>query len=350
MQAVAIPYRLSFKRPAGTSRGVLHYKDTYFLILAQDGKTGIGECALFRGLSADDRADYELTLNSLVEKINDNQPVRTEDYREWPSIVFGLETALRSLASQRNDILFPSDFTSGKSGIRINGLIWMGDRDFMFSQIKEKIEAGFRVIKMKIGALDFETEWELLRYIRTQFGPSDIEIRVDANGAFTPEEALSKLEKLARLQIHSIEQPVKPGQWELMAELCRKSPLPVALDEELIGIFHRDRKEELIRNIKPRYIILKPSLTGGFTGTDEWIETAEKNQVGWWITSALESNVGLNAIAQFTFSKNVKMPQGLGTGGLFVNNIDSPLYIRKDELRFDPGKSLSLPGALYENI
>jgi len=340
MHARVVPYRLRFKFPAGTSRGVLHEKETYFLILERNGKRGTGECAVFRGLSYDDRPEYEDFLKDLAQKINRGENIRPEDLREWPSVRFGWETALLSLESKRFDILFPSSFTRGEAAIPINGLIWMGDKEFMRRQIDRKIAEGFRVIKMKIGALDFDTELEILAYIRRHYGPEEIELRVDANGAFSPGEALEKLRRLADFHIHSIEQPVKAGQWDAMAEICARSPIPVALDEELIRIHRPEEKRQLVRHIRPAYLILKPSLTGGFSGTDEWIRIAGEENTGYWITSALESNVGLNAIAQYTYTKNPVLPQGLGTGGLFINNFPSPLYLDRDRLRFDPDKTL----------
>ncbi|MGB7786581.1 MAG: o-succinylbenzoate synthase, partial [Salinimicrobium sp.] len=230
----------------------------------------------------------------------------------------------------------PSEFTRGNKAIPINGLVWMGEERFMKEQIIQKIEQGFSCIKLKIGAIDFETEIGLLKYIRKEFSSEEIEIRVDANGAFSASEAMEKLKKLSELELHSIEQPVKQGQWELMAQLCEKTPLPIALDEELIGITGVTKKQELLQTIKPQYLIFKPSLIGGFRGTDEWISLAEKQKTGWWITSALESNVGLNAIAQYTFSTNNPMPQGLGTGGLYTNNFEAPLEVEKGHLWYRP--------------
>ena len=244
--------------------------------------------------------------------------------------------ALQSLDSKDPFVLFPSHFTDGKAGIPINGLIWMGEKSFMKEQIEDKIQQGFSCIKLKIGAIDFDAEMELLRYIRKEFSAKEIELRVDANGAFQPENALEKLKRLSDLSLHSIEQPIRQGQYKEMAKLCKETPLPIALDEELIGVFNTSDKENLIEEIKPQYIILKPSLIGGFQGTKEWVNLAEKNQIGWWITSALESNIGLNAIAQFTYLQNNPMPQGLGTGSLFTNNIESPLQVKGENLNYNP--------------
>jgi len=329
-------YTLNFKRPGGTSRGVLHTKETWFLEIKDNEKRGIGECGLLRGLSIDDRPDYEEKLKWVCENIHLGEHELQKELTAFPSIQAGLEMAFLSLKEKHPFILFPSKFTEGKAKIPINGLVWMGDKVFMKTQIREKIDAGFKCIKMKIGAIDFETEMELLTSIRAEFSPEEIELRVDANGAFAPAEALEKLKRLSDLQIHSIEQPVKAGQWELMASLCEKTPLPIALDEELIGIFDLEEKKTLLQTIKPQYIILKPSLIGGFRASDSWISLAEAQGAGWWITSALESNIGLNAIAQYTFTKNNPMPQGLGTGGLYTNNIDSPLEVNGQYLQYNP--------------
>lgn len=328
-------YILNFKRPSGTSRGVLTTKETWFLILEEDNKRGIGECGLLRTLSIDDRPDYEEKLQWVCKNIHLGLERLISDLVEFPSIQFGLEQAFLSLKSSSPYLLFPSDFTNAKDPIAINGLIWMGDKAFMKAQIQEKLAAGFSCIKMKIGAIDFETELELLKSIRKEFSISDIELRVDANGAFHPDEALEKLKRLSEYQLHSIEQPIKQGQLEEMATLCEYTPLPIALDEELIGVFDVTKKQEVLQIIKPQYIILKPSLIGGFSGSKEWISLAEKQNTGWWITSALESNIGLNAIAQWTYTLESKMPQGLGTGSLFTNNFQSPLVVSKGALHYD---------------
>ncbi len=328
-------YILQFKLPGGTSRGILHTKETYFLKITKNRKVGIGECAVFKGLSADDRPDYEEKLQWLCDHIDLDKAFLLNELIEFPSIQFGLEQALLSFKSKDNFELFPSDFTKGNDSITINGLIWMGDRSFMQEQIKEKLKEGFTTIKLKIGAIDFKTELELLKSIRNEFSANEIELRVDANGTFQPKEALEKLKQLSDFQLHSIEQPIKAGQWDEMAKLCDTTPLDIALDEELIGIFKRSDKEKMLQRIKPQYIILKPSLIGGFHGTDEWIELANKYGIGWWITSALESNIGLNAIAQYTYIQRNKLPQGLGTGGLFTNNSISPLTVKNGELFYD---------------
>lgn len=328
-------YILNFKQASGTSRGVLKTKETWFLILNSEGKQGIGECGVFRGLSVDDRPDYEDKLKWLCQNIHLDLDFLLNELIEFPSIQFGLEMAMKSLSSKHPFELFPSKFTESTDTIPINGLIWMGSEAFMKQQITDKIAAGFSCIKMKIGAIDFQTEINLLKSIRKEFTSKDIELRVDANGAFLPSEALEKLKILSDLDLHSIEQPIKQGQIQEMTQLCKETPLPIALDEELIGVFTVTNKQTLLQTIKPQYIILKPSLVGGFNGSDSWIEIAEKNNIGWWITSALESNVGLNAIAQYTYNKQSKLPQGLGTGGLFTNNFDCPLQVKNGTLRYN---------------
>jgi len=332
LKAVYHKYLLNFKVPGGTSRGVLRQKETYYLKIQRADKLGIGECALFRGLSHDDVIDYEDKLQWLCDHIDEETEYLMEELKDFPSIQFGLEQAQLSLASTNKFDLFPSDFSSGDDQIKINGLIWMGEKDFMIKQIQDKLSQGFTTLKLKIGAIDFDTELEILEYIRERFGPDQVELRVDANGAFGADEALKKLNKLSVYQLHSIEQPIKAGQWEAMSKLCERSPIPIALDEELIGIIEHSLKKDMLSAIKPQYIILKPSLIGGFRGSMEWIKLARENQIGWWITSALESNIGLNAIAQFTYKLKNPMPQGLGTGGLFSNNIDSPLSVKNGAL------------------
>lgn len=323
-------YILNFKRPGGTSRGVLHTKETYFLKISENNRTGIGECAVFRGLSYDDVPEYEEKLRWLCENINENPSSIKEKLRHFPSIWFGYEQAILNLKNGE-EIYFPSDFSAGKSSIKINGLIWMGDADFMQEQIEEKLKNGFNCIKLKIG-INWNSEKKILAQLREKFPKKALELRVDANGGFGFDEAKVILQELADLEIHSIEQPIKAGNLDQMEMLCKTTPTPIALDEELIGILDFNDKKELLEKIKPQYIILKPSLIGGFSGSDEWISLAESKQIGWWITSALESNIGLNAIAQYTFSKDPKIPQGLGTGGLFTNNIPAPLLLNGDQL------------------
>lgn len=329
-------HTLKFKRPSGTSRGVMSTKETWFLFIQDGSKTGIGECGILRGLSIDDCPDYEEKLKCVCENIHLGEQKLYDSLNEFPSIQMGLETAFLSLKAKNTFELYPSKFTEGDALIPINGLVWMGDKEFMSLQIKEKIALGFKCIKMKIGAIDFETEMELLKGIRKEFSEKEIELRVDANGAFSPNEALEKLKRLSDLDLHSIEQPIKADQWQEMAKLCEQTPLPIALDEELIGVFDESNKKKLLQTIKPQFIILKPSLIGGFRASDTWIELAENQNCGWWITSALESNVGLNAIAQYTFTKSSKLPQGLGTGSLYTNNIDAPLEVNNGFLKYNP--------------
>ncbi|MFV5692117.1 o-succinylbenzoate synthase [Flavobacterium sp. LT1R49] len=332
MKATYHKYILNFKRPSGTSRGVMTEKETWFIVLEQDGKKGIGECGILRGLSVDDRPDYEEKLQWACDNIHLGKEQLWEALLAFPSIQFGVEMAFQSLVSETPFLLFPSDFTNGAKSILINGLVWMGEEVFMKQQIEEKLAQGFRCIKLKIGAIDFDKELQLLRFIREHFTPEQVEIRVDANGAFDKNIALDKLTQLSEFKLHSIEQPILKNHTDRMAELCKSSPFPIALDEELIGVFSLPEKEQLLEKIKPQYIILKPSFVGGFRGTQEWISLAEKHKIGWWITSALESNIGLNAIAQWTFLQHNSMPQGLGTGALYTNNFECPLEVSQGQL------------------
>lgn len=337
MQATYKKYILNFKRPSGTSRGVLTVKETWFIKIEDGDNFGYGECGILRGLSIDDRPDYEAKLKWACENIHLGKNELWEALIEFPSIQFGIEMAFQSLKNENEFELFSSAFTKGEDAIAINGLIWMGEKDFMKSQIEDKLRSGFNCIKMKIGAIDFDTEIELLKYIRSQYSAEEIELRVDANGAFDPKNALEKLKRLSELKLHSIEQPIKQGNWEEMAKLCAETPLPIALDEELIGVFDVTKKKTLLQTIQPQYLIFKPSLIGGFKGTQQWIDLAENNNIGWWNTSALESNIGLNAISQFTYEKNVTMPQGLGTGNLYTNNVESPLEVKNGQISYNPG-------------
>ena len=336
MQATYRRHLLEFKRPSGTSRGVLTTKETWFLIITSEGKTGVGECGLLRSLSIDDRPDYEKKLAWVCENISMGPEALWGQLMDFPSIQFGVEMAFRSLNATSPYLLNPSEFTKGKAAIPINGLVWMGEKSFMKEQILSKIKDGFKCIKLKIGAIDFNSELDLLKFIRSEFSSEEIEIRVDANGAFSPEDALAKLKRLSQFNIHSIEQPIKQGQWEKMAKLCELTPIPIALDEELIGITDVTKKLDLLQTIKPQYIIFKPSLIGGYRGTEEWLNLANELSIGWWVTSALESNVGLNAISQWTFTKNSPLPQGLGTGGLYTNNFESPLEVKNGTIRYNP--------------
>ncbi|SEN11717.1 o-succinylbenzoate synthase [Prevotella sp. ne3005] len=324
---------LHFKQPAGTSRGVYTTRKIWLVYLSDGKKTGMGECAPLPDLSCDVRNDYEEVLEGFCQKLCESGEIDYEAMRDYPSMLFGLETALLNL--QHGDIMFDNAFSRGEVGIPINGLVWMGNYDEMLQRMEEKLEKGFRCVKLKIGAIDFDQELDLVKRIRNRFSFHEVELRLDANGAFPYEEALYKLELLSQYAIHSIEQPIKAQQWALMAELCRESPLPIALDEELIGVNDLEMKHHMLNIIKPRYIILKPSLHGGMQGCREWIDTARDMGIGSWITSALESNIGLNAIAQFAadvYGDHITMPQGLGTGQLFTDNIPMPLEIRGDKL------------------
>ena len=338
MKATYKKHILNFKRPSGTSRGIMTEKETWFLFLEENGKTGIGECGILRSLSIDDRPDYEEKLKWVCQNIHLGKDKLWDELIEFPSIQFGMEMAFLSLQSKTPFELFPSEFTEGKKNMLINGLVWMGEEQFMKTQIEEKLAQGFSCIKLKIGAIDFEKELGLLRFIRQNFDAKTIEIRVDANGAFNSNEALSKLNQLNEFELHSIEQPIKANQIQEMKLLCHQTPFPIALDEELIGVFETEDKRKLLEEIQPQYIILKPSLVGGFKGTLEWISIAESLNIGWWITSALESNIGLNAITQFTFTLNNPMPQGLGTGGLYTNNFDCPLQIENGHIQYNVDK------------
>ena len=338
MKASYQKYILDFKQPSGTSRGVMTHKETWFIVIENDHKKGIGECGILRGLSCDDRPDYEDKLAWTCANIHLGVESLWEALIEFPSIQFGVEMAFQSLASENPFLLFPSAFTNGQKSIPINGLIWMGTEAFMKQQIEVKLAEGFHCLKLKIGAIDFEEEMKLLAFIRQNFTPEQVEIRVDANGAFNITDALIKLNQLSGFELHSIEQPIQKNNTDSMSELCKNSPIPIALDEELIGVFSLEEKEQLLVKIKPQYVILKPSFVGGFRGANEWIMLAEKHHIKWWITSALESNVGLNAIAQWTFLKQNSMPQGLGTGGLYTNNFECPLEVSNGLLSFHRDK------------
>lgn len=338
-QTKIIPHTLRFKQPAGTSRGVYTEHRVWYVVFrnTQDrSHFGVGECAPLPDLSCDFDGEYEKRLRAFCKLADKKQEIDTESLREYPSILFGLETAMRQYR-QRSWRLWNTPFSQGEAGITINGLIWMADAESMLKQIEAKLEQGFHCIKLKIGSIDFERELDLLRFIRRRFTAKEITLRVDANGHFSrKEDILKKLCLLAELDIHSIEQPIKAGQWHEMAELCARSPLPVALDEELIGVNCPAKKNELVDAIRPQYIVLKPSLHGGIAGSTEWIKLASEKNIGWWVTSALESNVGLNCIAQWCSTFNQSLPQGLGTGMLYTNNIAMPLEIEGDKLWFNP--------------
>lgn len=333
------PYLLQFKEPAGTSRGILTEKPTFLLKVYDEKdptKFGIGEAAVFPGLSPEADGNYVWKLTELLANIAIG---RETDLSFHSSIQFGLEQAILDFSNSCKGIYYPSEFTQGNKTIEINGLVWMGEFEKMLKRIEAKIIEGFHCIKLKIGAIDWANELQMIKGIRERFNENELMIRVDANGGFKYEDTLKKLGQLAELAVHSIEQPIKAGHPELMAKLCRETPIPIALDEELIGKGSLENRIQTLENIKPQYVILKPALCGGFSGSSEWIEEAEKRGIGWWITSALESNIGLNAIAQFTASIAAKGPQGLGTGSLFTNNFETPLYLEKDRLLYCKSKS-----------
>lgn len=336
MRMAYAPFRLRFILPAGTSRGVLTEKLTCFIKIydeADPDKFGIGEAGIFEGLSREAGAGYEVKL---LETLANVALGRATDLKEFPSIQFGLEQAILDYSNGCRGLYFPSEFAEGKGDIPINGLVWMGSIDEMMSRLEEKIKKGFSCIKIKIGAIDFNDELRLLKYVRDRFSADTLELRVDANGAFTIDNVFPALKELARYDIHSIEQPLMAGQWDFMKMVCQVSPIPVALDEELIGINDIEVRREMLSHVAPSYIVLKPSLCGGFSGAGEWIRLANESKIGWWITSALESNVGLSALAQWVATLNVQMPQGLGTGALFENNFSSPLYLDNMNLKFRP--------------
>ncbi len=331
------PYLLHFKQPAGTSRGIYKTRQVWYLHAfdEQTGRHGYGECAPLPNLSCDDIPNYEEVLRCHCQQVEATGQLDYEALCDYPSMLFGLETVMQHIQAGGLQ-LWNTPFATGQAGIPINGLIWMGNFDEMYQRIEEKMRLGFRCIKVKIGAIEFEKELELLAHIRQQFGPDKIELRVDANGAFQPGDAPAKLEALSAFHLHSIEQPIRAGQWEAMGRLCASTPLPIALDEELIGVNRTADKEQLLDTIHPQYIILKPSLHGGIKGASEWIQLAKKRGIGYWITSALESNIGLNAIAQWCATLEPTLPQGLGTGQLFTDNIDFPLHIKGDCIWFHP--------------
>ena len=331
---------LHFLQPAGTSRGVYNTRLSFYLKLTSDEQpdvVGVGECATLPDLSCDAMPpnEYERKLRTFCDEYERTGVIDYEAMRAYPSMLFGLETAVAQFNAKGSLNFFDTPFGRGEEGIPINGLVWMGTFEEMFERLETKLKAGFRCIKIKIGAIDFDRELQLIRHIRSTFSRNDVELRVDANGGFTPEEALSRMEALVQYDIHSIEQPIKQHQWTEMARLCAATPLPIGLDEELIGVNERQKKIELLDTIRPQYIVLKPSLHGGMAGTEEWIQLARERNIGSWITSALESNVGLNAIAQLTasiYGTNIRHAQGLGTGQLFADNIEMPLKVVGDKL------------------
>jgi len=352
LQAHYQPYKLNFRFEAGTSRGILTEKTVWLIKIYDDAHPtliGLGECAPLVGLSIDDRPDFETHLQQICQEFNRldleiyswNIPIIIDQLigTQWPSIRFGFESAMLDYLHGCQRHIFPNEFVNNKRRLAINGLVWMGSKEAMLLQVEKKIAAGFDTLKLKIGAIDFEQECAILAHVRRHFSSKEITLRVDANGAFNANNVKERLQALAEYDIHSIEQPIQPNQLDLLAELCATSPLPIALDEELIGTYDYAAKRRLLKNIKPHFIILKPTLLGGFEATREWIETAQRLDIGWWITSALESNIGLNAIAQFTANFDNPLPQGLGTGQIFQNNISSPLTVEKGYLYYNSQES-----------
>ncbi|HEY4650853.1 MAG TPA: o-succinylbenzoate synthase [Pontibacter sp.] len=344
-----VPHTLRFKFDARTSRGAISEHRVYYLKLwhtAAPATVGVGECAPLAGLSIDHRPDLEAKLEQACGQFNQMELEATNlqeltealQLEEWPALQFAFETALLDLQHGGRRVLYQNEFSAGAAGIPINGLIWMGDKQFMQEQITQKLAQGYSCLKLKIGSLDFKTELEILQHIREVAPEKELTIRVDANGAFAPEEAFKKLERLARYDLHSIEQPIKQGQWQAMAELCAYTPVPIALDEELIGVLNPEKQAAMLETIRPQYIILKPTLVGGLQQSAAWIVLAGSSGIDWWMTSALESNIGLNAISQFTANYSPDMPQGLGTGQLYHNNIASPLHIEQGQLWYRAGE------------
>ncbi len=343
MRAAFARYTLDFRFTAITSRDRMNRKDTFYIKVIDEcnpERYGIGECALFKGLSSDDRPDY---ANKLAEVCHDIERYAddTSLAADYPSIRMGLETALKDLGNGGERIIYPSDWTDGKDEIVINGLVWMGDKSLMAERINTKVREEFHCIKLKIGGINFNDELDLIRLIRNVC--PDVQLRLDANGAFSPDTALDKLNQLAIYDIHSIEQPIRQCQWDEMSNLCRRSQIPIAVDEELIGLNTTIDKVQMLDMVHPQYVILKPTLCGGFSGSDEWIRLAEERNIGWWATSALESDIGLNAISQWVATYHPKMPQGLGTGQLYHNNIPSPLQLCGERLKYNPATKWRIP-------
>lgn len=347
LQAKVTKYHLKFKRPAGTSRGIYTVRNTWMITLWESDcpeKKAYGECAPLPDLSCDFDENYKQKIEAVCADVNNYEYWLKEGLLSFPSIRFGLETALRDLECGARQVLFDTPFTQKGEGLSINGLIWMSPPEKMREQIHLKLKQGYRCIKLKIGTHAFEEEIRILEEIRKHFSVQDLELRVDANGAFSHKEVMPVLERLARLGVHSIEQPIPRGERKIMRFLCRNAPLPIALDEELIGLHSQAEKQDLLREIQPAFLVLKPSLHGGMAGCMEWIDLAKEEGIAWWITSALESNIGLNAIAQWTASLKVKMPQGLGTGQLFLNNFASPLEVKNDQLFYNSVKKWDFSG------
>ena len=332
-------YNLHFKQPAGTSRGWLRDKETYFLIADVNGQKAYGECNLFKGLSADDRVGYEDKLKQVCQRLPIERENMLSSLQDWPSIAFGVETLLLDMKYGFGQVIFPEAFANGAFTIPTNGLIWMGDQKQMMRSIDEKLEQGYDCIKLKIGGINFEDEIAILKYLRSKAGKAKVSLRLDANGAFSQEEALKKIETLSAFDIQYLEQPIKAGQWQAMARIVKQSPIPIALDEELIGMDTLEKKKQLVDTIAPQVLILKPALLGGFAACDEWVKLLRETSDSYCIvTSALESNIGLNAIAQYTAKSNPELAQGLGTGQLYTNNITAPYDLDASGLHYNSQK------------
>lgn len=347
LTAEFVKHTLDFIKPAKTSRDTLTEKACYFIILRDSSNTdieGIGECSFIKGLSIDNPEDYENQLALLCTKINDEGTADVDfDFDAYPSIEFGLEMAIMDLENGGKRMYFKeSEFFLGNRGIAINGLVWMSSPTDTIKQIDDLTAKDFKTLKLKVGANTLTEDLTVLKYIRSKFKAGELEMRLDANGGFTPENAVAMLTQLAEYDIHSIEQPIKAGQWEAMAELIKASPIDIALDEELIGITDPKEKEKMLKAIRPQYIIIKPSILGGFGLAEEWMEIADDLLIPYWVTSALESNIGLNAIAQWVTDLELTRPQGLGTGKLYSNNIKSPLVIEEGFLQYNTDRDWDL--------
>ena len=341
MKAYFFKHNLEFYIPSRTSRDVLHNKPSWYLVIKDQNRIGIGECSIIPGLSLDRIDEIETKLDYICREISSGNKLDIEEFNDYPAIKFALETALKDFNFSESPFkINDSNFSNFQDNIKINGLVWMGDIKYMKSQIIEKVKSGFSCIKIKVGALEFESELNLIRQIRKDFSNVELEIRLDANGAFDSTDALEKLKRLNEFSIHSVEQPIKTNQWQEMAYLCEFSPIPIGLDEELIGVY--SSRKSLLETINPEYLILKPSLLGGFKECDNWISLAKEKEIKWWATSALEGNVGLNAIAQWVYTKNSKIRQGLGTGILFKNNVNSPLEISAESIYLNEDKEWDL--------
>lgn len=325
------PKTFQFKNPAGTSRGVLHEKKSWYIRLWDEEHpeiSGIGECSIIPGLTPEylSDQDYERRLYQALKNL--------EVLPEEASIRFGIECALLDLENGGKGVYFNNNFTNGDREIPINGLIWMGSIPFMREQVEQKLQQGFTTLKFKIGAGSIEQELDLIQSVRDRADGGKLTIRVDANGAFDEGSIAPVLLRLSELGVHSIEQPVMPGNSELMARICAESIISIALDEELINCTKIDQRVKLLDQIHPQYIVLKPSLHGGISGTKEWIRLAEERKIGWWLTSALESTIGLEAICQLAGEYANDLPQGLGTGALYLNNLPTRLEVKHGTITY----------------